>query len=339
MQWVEVLSAATPVPAPAVRARGAERWHERRFRAMGSTAHLVVRGGPESAVDWAVAEVARLESLWSRFRPTSDVARCNAPAAAGRPVPIARETVDLLERAIAMWRLTGGRFDPTVLHALEANGYDETFERVRARAADRVIVSAPAGRPPLRLTISRRAPGPVDEPGHAPGCAGIVLDRADRTVRLPAGVGIDLGGIGKGFAADLVARGLVERGAAGACVALGGDVRTGGRGPGDGPWLVPVEDPFDEQSVLFTHALDDGAIVTSTRLFRRWVHDGRLRHHIIDPATGAPADTGVAAVVVADRVAWRAEALAKAALIAGLHDGRALLEGHGVEAWIVEGRP
>jgi thiamine biosynthesis lipoprotein len=99
--------------------------------------------------------------------------------------------------------------------------------------------------------------------------------------------------------------------------------------------MIPVEDPFDEQRTLFTHPLRNGAIVTSTRLYRRWRHRGADRHHILDPATGAPAASGIAAVVVTDAVAWRAEALAKAALIAGPEAGRELLERHGVEAWIV----
>ena len=97
-----------------------------------------------------------------------------------------------------------------------------------------------------------------------------------------------------------------------------------------------MEDPHDERRLLLTHPLGDAAIVTSTRLFRCWVHGGRPRHHIIDPATGEPADSGVAAVIVVDREAWHAEGLAKAAVVAGREEGRALLERHGVEAWIVE---
>jgi thiamine biosynthesis lipoprotein len=320
-----------------------DRWHERRFRAMGSTAHLVVLGGSDALAGGAVREVERLESLWSRFRPDSDVSRCNAAATSGTPVRVAPETIDLLECAVAMWRSTAGRFDPTVLQALEANGYDETFERVRARTADVVVVSAPADRSPIRLTFTRSGPaagGPAREPEPAPGCDGIGIDRAANTVTLHDGAGLDLGGIGKGYTADLVAEALVANGATGACVALGGDVRAAGTGPDGGPWPVPVEDPFDERRTLFTHPLGDGssgqrAIVTSTCRFRRWRHRGRERHHILDPATGAPAASGIAAVVVADAVAWRAEALAKAVLVAGPDDGRELLERHGVEGWIV----
>jgi FAD:protein FMN transferase len=303
---------------------------------MGSTAHLVVRGGTEALVEWALDEVARLERSWSRFLPDSDVSRLNRTT--GRPVLVAAETIALVERALEMYRSTGGRFDPTILHALEANGYDETFERVRARQSPtRVLTSAPPGQDPLRVLVPARGAATARTmPGPAPGCAGVVVDRDAGTVTLPEGSGIDLGGIGKGYAADLVAGGLVARGAAAACVALGGDVRAAGAGPHDGAWLVPVEDPFDEHRCLFTYALADAAIVTSTRLFRSWIHDGRVRHHIIDPATGASADRGVAAVIVTDGDAWRAEALAKAALVAGRTGGRAVLDAHGVEAWIVD---
>jgi thiamine biosynthesis lipoprotein len=329
---IEVLTTAERAPSTA------DQWHERRFRAMGSTAHLVVRGGTGAMADDAVREIERLESRWSRFRRDSDVGRCNASAGTGLAVRVAPETVDLLELAVALWRSTEGRFDPTVLRALEANGYDETFERVRARAAGLVIASAPAGRSPMRLTVPRfgsTAAGPAREPEPAPGCDGIEIDRAAATVTLPAGTGLDLGGIGKGYAADLIAERLVVAGAAGVCLALGGDVRAAGEGPDGGRWMVPVEDPFDERRTLFTHPLTDGAIVTSTRLFRRWRHCGTERHHILDPATGAPAAGGIAAVVVADAVAGRAEALAKAALVAGPDAGRELLVRHRVEAWIV----
>jgi thiamine biosynthesis lipoprotein len=338
------MTGATTVSRDA--AADADRWHERRFCAMGSEAHLVVRGGDGSAVEWAVAEVARLEALWSRFRPDSDVARCNAASAADVPmrvparVHVAPETCELLTRAVSMWRSTDGRFDPTVLRALEANGYDETFERVRARKADVAVVSAPRGREPIRFSMPRAADGTSRAGAEAaPGCGGIVIDGAERCVTLPRGTTLDLGGIGKGYAADLVADGLVARGVVGACVALGGDVRAAGEGPDEGRWPVPVEDPLDESRAMFTHSLRNGAIVTSTVRFRQWIHLGSRRHHIIDPAAGAPARTGVVAVVVADAHAWRAEALAKAALVAGVDAGRALLERHGVEAWIVSERP
>jgi FAD:protein FMN transferase len=309
-------------------------WHEHEFPGMGTTVRVVVHGGAHELVAWAEREVLRLEARWSRFRADSDVARVNA-AAGLAPCPVAPETIDLLARALELWDLTDGRFDPTILRALEACGYDESFEWVRAREPDgarRELVTAPPGRDPIRVVVTPpRAPSE-----RAPGCAGIDVDVVAGTVWLPDGVAIDLGGVGKGYAGDLVARGLLARGALGACIGLGGDIRCCGAGPVDGDWDIEVEHPFDGNRALFTSRLRDAAIVTSTRLFRRWVHRGRWQHHLIDPATGAPADRGVAAVIVTDRDAWRAEGMAKAALVAGADRGRALLDHHGVAGWFVD---
>ena len=308
-------------------------WYEHEFAAMGSIARVVLHGGADSLVDWAEREIRRLESRWSRFVAESDVVRMNV-AAGGDPCPVAPETIDLLTRALDLWDLTDGRFDPTILRALEACGYDESFERVRARATDggrRELVTAPPGREPIHVVVTpSRA-----RSEHAPGCSGVTVDSVARTVQLPAGVAIDLGGVGKGYAGDLVARGLVARGARGVCIGLGGDVRACGEGPVEGHWDVEVEHPFDANRSLFTSRLGDAAIVTSTSRIRRWVHRGRWQHHLIDPATGQPADRGVAAVIVTDVDAWRAEGIAKAALVAGAEPGRALLDRLDVAGWIV----
>jgi thiamine biosynthesis lipoprotein len=98
-----------------------------------------------------------------------------------------------------------------------------------------------------------------------------------------------------------------------------------------------VEDPFDEDRVLFTPLLDDGALVTSTVRFRRWRQHGTWRHHIIDPATGLPSASGLSAVIVAGTTAARAEALAKAALVAGRAAGTELLVCAGVTGWLIDG--
>src|SRR6476620_9217437 len=100
---------------------------ERRFRAMGSDAHVVVVG-PERLADRAEARIADLERRWSRFDERSEVSALNRHA--GDPVVVSTETVELVERALDAWRLTHGWFDPTVLGALERAGYDRTFDEV-----------------------------------------------------------------------------------------------------------------------------------------------------------------------------------------------------------------
>ncbi len=297
---------------------------------MGTDAHLVCWGTAADA-DWTVAEIDRLEAHWSRFRPGSDVVRCNEAAGTG-PVPVAPATAALVDAACAWWRATDGRFDPTVLPALVAHGYDDTIAAVQERPATAwSVASAPPGRAPLRLpTVGRRLPT-----APTPGCAGIVVDRVAATVSLPAGVAIDLGGIGKGTAADLVTDGLRARGVTAACLSLGGDVRAYGPGTDADGWQVPVEDPLTEGSTWFVHPVADGALATSTDRYRRWHHAGREQHHLIDPATGRPAESGLTAVVVAHPSCAAAEVLAKATYVAGPTDGPPLVERLGGRAWLV----
>jgi thiamine biosynthesis lipoprotein len=162
----------------------------------------------------------------------------------------------------------------------------------------------------------------------------VQIDTETARVRLPAGVRIDLGGVGKGLAADIVAAGLVDRGARTALVSLGGDLRACGEPPPDGAWCVPVEDPRDDRRVAFTHDLATGALVTSTTQMRTWSRGGRVLHHIVDPATGDSARTGVLAVVATAPDAWWAEGVAKAIVIAGADAGLELARRNCVDTWI-----
>ena len=171
----------------------------------------------------------------------------------------------------------------------------------------------------------------VVPPDPAPGFGAVELDEDDHAVRLAAGTELDLGGIGKGLAADLVVEGLLLRGASSALAGLGGDIRVAGVVP-DGGWRIPVLDPFDATAVWREVVLDNDAVVTSTSLMRRWSRGGRDLHHIIDPLSGLPTDAGVAAVVAQGPEAWWAEGLAKAAIVLGEAAAPTLFRGTGVTA-------
>jgi thiamine biosynthesis lipoprotein len=255
---------------------------------MGTTAGVAVVGAAPHHLELAAAIIRDCERRWTRFTETSELAQLNRSD--GRPTMLPRDTYDLVAAAVRAWELTDGRFDPTVAQAVVAAGYDRTFTE-----ASRVCrPSAPS-----------------------PGCAGICLDDGLGAATLPSGVTLDLGGIAKGHTADLVVETLLDDGALGVLADLGGDVRVGGE-PGDaGRWEVDVADPFDDGRDLTVLRLASGAVATSSTLGRRWTHEGRVLHHIIDPRTGRPADTGLATVtVVAGTAAW-AEIIAKAALVAG----------------------
>jgi thiamine biosynthesis lipoprotein len=287
-----------------------------RFRAMGTDVEVLALGADDAAMaalgGLAADALEAREARWSRFRPTSELCRLND--ASGAPVVVSRDTFALIARAVDAWRDTEGRYDPTVLNALAAAGYDRDFDAV-AQQGDAM---------PLPSTAT-------------PGCGAIELDDLVSAVRLPRGVALDLGGIGKGVAADQVATELLDAavpGVRGVLVNLGGDLRARGEAPAPHGWVVAVDDPLDtgRTGVL---ALAEGAVATSTKLRRTWTRGDRTLHHLIDPRTGAPAESGLASVTVVAGEAWRAEVLAKAAFIAGLDDGRALIASAGATGLVV----
>ena len=303
-------------------------WTERWWYALGSDAHIQIAGGPAALADRAMDELERLEQIWSRFRPTSELQRLNSTRAAA--VSVSAPMAEALHRAVLAWQLTDGWFDPTVIDSLEAAGYDTVFP-------SSAVQGASGSRGELRAC----------RPSH--GMDEVSVDRERRIVRRPSGVRFDLGGIGKGLAADHLAVWLLEQGATSVCIGLGGDIRVAGVTP-TGGWHIPVADPTVITStqgdsttdgslrrVWFDAALTDGAIVTSTTRFRRWTTlDGTPAHHLIDPSTGRPSTSGIATVVVAAAETWWAEVLAKAALLAGPVAGQELLDRHGVRGWIVD---
>jgi thiamine biosynthesis lipoprotein len=281
-----------------------------RFRAMGTDITVLLVDAPADAAERAAVELERLEAKWSRFRPASEL--CTLNAAAPNPVVVSPETFTVVELAVAAWRATDGLYDPSVLAAVVAAGYDRDFERVAREGAG---PAGPAARP-------------------APGCAGVELDPTVRTVRLPAGVALDLGGIGKGYAADLVAAKLVSVGARGVLVNLGGDLRAMGESPDELGWIVEVDDPL-RTGAAGVLALATGAIATTTRLRRAWTRDGTTLHHVIDPRTGEPARSGLASVTIVAGDAWKAEVLAKAAFVAGARDGAEIVSAAGSTGLLV----
>lgn len=289
------------------------RWVERRWRAMGSDAHCLVATEDEHVVSDAIDQLERLERSWSRFRVDSELVTLNDSP--HEEVVVSPTLADAVRRAVIAWELTDGWFDPTVLDALEVAGYRHSF-------ADDTTAR---GVWPER----RAAPTPAD----------VSVDVERCIVRRPPGLRIDLGGLGKGLAADLIATQLIDAGAIACCVSLGGDVRVAGQAP-EGGWRIPVERP--DRTALgapgptwFDATLGHGAIVTSTTRLRRWrTIDGHDAHHLIDPHSGRPSRSGVTSAVVVAAEAWWAESLAKAALLAGPVEGRRLLDRHGAQGWL-----
>lgn len=279
------------------------RLHEARFRAMGTDVHIGIVTTSRAPADLAVNllqlgmdRIHGLEQCWSRFIESSELSVLNRSN--GRPTIVSADTYHLVELAIEAWQRTGGLFDPTVGPTLERWGYDGDFAEVRERA-------------PVDVGSGTSGDAP------APGMAGVDLVGAIRSVTLPTGVTIDPGGIGKGLAADMTAMMLMDMGASGVLVNVGGDMRAVGQAADEEGWVVTVPDPQDQTRELLRLAMADGAIATSSRLLRHWRTTAGEAHHLIDPRVGRPAQGPVVAVTAVTSVAWWAEALTKTLLLRG----------------------
>ena len=252
----------------------------RRFRAMGSEIELLLDARPDGLALGALAtaerEVRRLERLLSRFDPDSQLAQLNRSGA----LPVGPELLEVVELALAARERTSGRFDPTVHDALVAVGYERSFDQL------------PADLPRAQVVPAR--------------CGGAVrVDREGSTVTLDPGVRLDLGGIGKGYAADRAAAILAT---VGPClVDAGGDIALHGR-----PWPIGVA----TADGTLTLELEQGAVATSGRDRRRWQRGGDEQHHLIDPGTARPARGDLERVTVVAASATEAEVLAKALFLA-----------------------
>jgi len=274
---------------------------------MASEVHLVVNG-PIELTAAAMDCLDELERSWSRFIPDSEISRLNASP--GRPVEVGADTILLLEKMVEGWQMSNGHFNPTILPALIDEGYPTSIDD------------------PDRRTI---LPGSTTRTGRADQ---ILIDRPGGIAWLPAGTGIDPGGIGKGLAADIVANELVVAGAEGVMVNIGGDLRVVGR-PGHGEWTVAVEDPLQANTAMLTFAINQGGVATSSTLSRTWGSGNQERHHLIDPALGRSADTDLTAVTVIAPTAWQAEVEATTTLLLGRVGGLAWLVDRGLDGMLI----
>lgn len=283
-------------------------------RCMGSPLRLTVVGADprqaRAARDAAWGEMHATDAELSRFRADSELSRINQLAGSGTPFTPGRRLRSLLVTAARAQRMTSGRFDPRVITALEA--------------------------------IGERAGVPLPPGGAAEATAGagegpwLRRDPADGTFRVS--VPVDSGGLGKGLGLRwaLKAARRAAPDAAGLLLEAGGDVAASGTGPAMRPWSIGVEDPSAPERLIATLALPAGAVATSSVAVRSWEHEGRRVHHLIDPASGRPADTGLLAVTVhAPDPAW-AEVLSKALFLAGSACIGEEARRRGLAAWWVE---
>ena len=277
------------------------------FKAMGTRVELISAPGTDpQQMEAAAKRVERVfagqEARFSRFRPGSELCRVNERA--GRWVVVSRPFASLTRVALRAAEETGGLFDPTVLPALRAAGYDRDFREVQARDDNPDTIDEEV------LAIRRDFRDLLIKDAITCGAWRDVELRGDR-LRLPEGAELDFGGIAKGWTVDLAADAL--RALPWAIVDAGGDLRITGDPPGDGI-DIGIEDPQATGVEALRLRLGAGALATSSVTVRSW---GTGAHHLIDPRTSLPALTGVLQATVWAETCTQAEVWSKAALLAG----------------------
>jgi thiamine biosynthesis lipoprotein len=284
-----------------------------RFPALGTTALIVVV--EPAALDRAVTILRdvlfAVDRSLSRFRFDSELSAINR--AAGSEVAVSPLCLEAVLVALDVAASTGGLVDPTVGANLRLAGYDRTFAELQLRDGRRV---------------------------HArfPGVAGwqtVRVDRRRRTIRVPAGVELDLGATAKALAADRASTAAANANGCGVLVSLGGDVAVAGERP-EGSWPIGIA---DDQAAPLRRAdsvvgISVGGLATSGTRVRRWTTSGGELHHIVDPRNGRPAVTPWKTVSVAAESCVLANAASTAAIVMG-SEAPAWLERRGVPARMV----
>ena len=287
-----VLLCCLPLTACAPRART-----EQAFL-LNTVVRLTLWRADDRIFDDCFALIEEAEAALSRTDPDSELAALNANGGG----QVSDGTAELISAALSIAAQTDGAFDPTIgrVSALWAFGA--------------VTPSLPDA------NVLADALSAVDYRGVTVGADGQVA------FALP-GMQLDLGAIAKGEIADRLVALLRARGIEHAILNLGGNVAVLGGNPDGTPYRIGVRDPRgDAQDVLLTLALIDGAVVTSGIYERGFALDGRYYHHILDPKTGYPADSGLRSVTVITQSGTRADALSTAFFVLGLDASLALLE-------------
>ena len=277
----------------------AQQPYKRTLKLMGSRFDItVVADGEaqgEAYIDWAVAEITRIEKLISSWDPNSHTSAINANAGK-KPVKVDRELIELIQRAIAISKLTDGAFDISYASMDKIWKFDGSMTAM-----------------PDAQTIASSV--------EKVGFQNIVIDSKASTVFLKKeGMKIGFGAIGKGYAADKAKQLLIEKGVSAGIINASGDMNTWGKQTNGNPWKVAITNPLDKNKVFALLPIVNSAVVTSGDYEKYVTFNGTRYAHIIDPRTGYPA-TGIISATVFAPKAELADALATSVFVMGIEVG------------------
>lgn len=257
----------------------------------------------------AVTErLRKLESELSSWKPGSDIYRLNDNP--GRFIKVGADTLTLLQISQQVYLQTDGAFDITIGAVWDLYPFRDA---TRPLPTDEQITQA------LRFVGANR----------------IEIDEARLQARVPAGMKLNLGGIGKGYAAKIAIEQMRAMGIHNAAVSAGGDIYLMGRKP-SGPWLISIDNPRWEGKYIEQFALDGLSVATSGDARRYFTREGKRYSHIVSPLTGRPVDS-IQNVTVICKDPVLADAYATTAAVKGAQEGMQWInQQDGVEALIID---
>jgi thiamine biosynthesis lipoprotein len=287
--------------------------HYDEFRAMNSDILLAASGSDITLIKNGFLSARELinlsEQRFTRFSESSELAQLNRSA--GVWFQASAEMFQLIEQAYQLAIETDGLFNPAILPALKQAGYDRSMDEIR---------NSPPRMEPI-LVVEKH------------DFRQIQLDLAAKSILLPQGMQVDLGGIAKGWIAERAAHQLAKVSSA-CAVNAGGDMFLINLPQGEIGWEIGLENPLKpDQDLAVLHVMP-GAVATSSIAKRIWKHNGQLQHHLIDPRSGQPAVTEWLSTTVWAEQATQAEVYAKALLIAGPQAAGELFKGQSSKAYL-----
>lgn len=240
----------------------------------------------EKALDQAAAEIRRLDQLWSVGQKKSEVSQINQNGSG----PVSPETGELMDLSLSLYEATDGALDITIYPVMDLWGFT---------GKDRKVPSDEE----LEKTLAKVDASRIRYDGQ--------------TVTLEEGQGIDFGAVAKGYTSGRVMEVLAENGVTGALISLGGNVQCMGTKPDGSLWRVGIQKPDGGEGYLGVLTLTDKAVITSGGYERYFEENGKTYHHIIDPSTGFPADSGLTSVTIVSEEGALADGLSTACFVMG----------------------
>ena len=266
--------------------------------AMDTVMSLTAYGShAREAIDSASAEIQRLDKLFSISSETGDIYRVNRDGEGD----LSEDTRSLLASALEYGKDTNGIFDCTIEPVMEAWGFTTKNYRIPSDSE-------------LAELLSHVDASTVTLSGNH--------------VTLPEDVKLDLGGIAKGFTSARVMEVFKNSGVTSGIISLGGNVQTLGTKPDEKLWRVGIQDPNDLNAMFAVVEVSDEAVITSGAYQRYFEENGVHYHHIIDPRTGYPAESGLTSVTIISPDGTLADALSTSLFIMGPDDASAFWQNH-----------